>query len=240
MCSSDLAIDLEFRLDALGHREKISLDSKRVGPKTQPAEAPVVNATGRPAEAAVLYSGGEECQSAAPKKPRKAQPPPPDSRIRMSDTLNPRGRLRATGCLLAAALAILPTAVIAQGPRSLSERADAAQQAGRLDEAFRLRREAAESGDPRAQWSVARMFAFGAGVPKNAQQAQFWKRKAAEQGEAAAQASIGIDFLEEKPEPRANAEAAYWCRQAAEQGNPDGQACMGRLYAEGQIGRAHV
>jgi hypothetical protein len=82
---------------------------------------------------------------------------------------------------------------------------------------------------------LSRMFAFGAGVPRNAERAQFWKRKAAEQGDAAAQASLGIDFLEiAKPVASDNTEASYWCRQSAEQGDSDGAACMGRLYDEGR------
>lgn len=140
---------------------------------------------------------------------------------------------------LAIALAlVLAAGEAAQAQQSiglpLSEQGEIARRAGRLADAFRLQREGAERGEPRAQWLLSKMYALGVGTAKNQERAEFWKRKAAELGEAEAQASVGIDYFELKGAQRDNAQASYWCRQAAEQGDSDAQACMGRLYEEGR------
>jgi TPR repeat protein len=43
-------------------------------------------------------------------------------------------------------------------------------------------RTAADKGDAKSQWSLARMYAIGEGVPQDYEQALMWQRKAADQG----------------------------------------------------------
>lgn len=134
---------------------------------------------------------------------------------------------------LAILSALVATAASAQ-TASFAERGEEARRAGRIAEALRLQREGAERGEPRAQWLLSKMFAFGVGTGKDQERAAFWRRKAAEMGEVEAQAALGIDFFELKGQQRDNAQASYWCRQAAEQGDADAQACLGKLYEEGR------
>ena len=52
----------------------------------------------------------------------------------------------------------------------------------------------AEKGDTESQFSLARRYADGVGIPKNVPEAVNWYRKAAERGHELAQISLGILF----------------------------------------------
>ena len=73
----------------------------------------------------------------------------------------------------------------------------------------------AESGDAEAQLHVAKMYAFGEGVPKNDKIAVKWLTKAAEQGLARAQYSLGNMYDKGKGVPENDKIAVKWLTEAA-------------------------
>lgn len=97
----------------------------------------------------------------------------------------------------------------------------------------------AQQGSARAQVNVGKMYATGAGVPKNEAEAERWYRLAAEQGNAAAQYELGqmyyfgCDNGGEQVVYRDVAEAERWFRLAAKQGNAAAQYELGKMYADG-------
>jgi TPR repeat protein len=91
----------------------------------------------------------------------------------------------------------------------------------------------AESGDAKAQDTLALLYAKGEGVPKDEALAASWHRKAAEQGLARAQRSLGNCYQTGQGVPRSNALGVSWYRKAAEQGLADAQWNLGLCYAFG-------
>lgn len=89
-------------------------------------------------------------------------------------------------------------------------------------------------GDEGTQLSIARMYAFGRGVPKDVGKAFKWSRKGAEQGHRSAQYFLGFLYLKGDEDGARNyLEAARWFRKAAEQGYGDAQLRLGAMYAAG-------
>jgi TPR repeat protein len=98
---------------------------------------------------------------------------------------------------------------------------------------FPGQREAAEAGDPRAQFALAIMYDTGDGVPHNFPLAVDWFTRAAEGGYAVAQAKLGLMYLFGWAVPRDPAEAAKWYGRAATQGYAPAQARLASLYLAG-------
>jgi TPR repeat protein len=98
---------------------------------------------------------------------------------------------------------------------------------------FPGQREAAEAGDPRAQFALAIMYDTGDGVPHNWPLAVKWFTRAAEGGYAVAQAKLGLMYLFGWAVPRDPVEAAKWYALAAEQGYAPAQARLASLYQTG-------
>ena len=94
-------------------------------------------------------------------------------------------------------------------------------------------RNAAERGDPEAQYSLGLMYAAGRGVPQNFAEARKWFRKSAEQGNARAQTGLGLMYMQGAGVRQDYAEARRWWQRAAEQGYAVAQHNLGVMYSEG-------
>ena len=94
-------------------------------------------------------------------------------------------------------------------------------------------REAAENGDPSAQFVVGNMFVLGDGVSRDIVEASKWYHKSAEQGDVRAQFSLARMYDSGEGISRDFREAAKWYRKAAEQGNSEAQSGLGILYQRG-------
>lgn len=66
--------------------------------------------------------------------------------------------------------------------RALVGKAWMAEQQGRLDQALRLYRQAAEQGDPVAQYQLGLMHELGRGVSPDSDEAEYWYGRAVGQG----------------------------------------------------------
>ena len=96
----------------------------------------------------------------------------------------------------------------------------------------------AESGDPRAQYDVGRMYQWGegptheTGLPQDPEEAGKWYRKAAEQGHARAQYDLGYMYKSGEGVPPDHKEAVKWIRKAAEQGSAAAMLGLANIYEE--------
>lgn len=91
----------------------------------------------------------------------------------------------------------------------------------------------AERGDAEAQYRIGRMYAFGAGYPKDMAQALAWYRKSAAQNNTAAQQELGFLYTTGDGVPKDDAEAVAWFQKAATLGNPTAQYNLGLMIAKG-------
>jgi anti-anti-sigma factor len=88
-------------------------------------------------------------------------------------------------------------------------------------------REAAQHGDPAAQYHLGTCFENGTGVGQDFSEALAWYRRAAEQGHAQAQHALATAYAFGMHVPQDYDEAIKWYRRAAEQGWADAQYAMG-------------
>ena len=95
------------------------------------------------------------------------------------------------------------------------------------DEAFAWWMRAAEAGDARAQYMVARSYKLGEGVGKDEEEAFRWYLRSAEQGNVLAQITVADYYEGGGPVPRNIDRAIYFHERAAEQG---ATASAYRLY----------
>ena len=95
-------------------------------------------------------------------------------------------------------------------------------------------RNAAEQGNPSAQFNLGYAYYQGQGVKKDYAQAIYWYRKAAEQGHAAAQCNLGCAYSQGQGVKKDKSEAFVWFRKAAERGHADAQFQIGTMYAKGK------
>ncbi len=101
--------------------------------------------------------------------------------------------------------------------------------------ALRLVRPRAESGDPRAQFTLGRLYYDGNGNnTQDYDRAVKWFRRAADQGNASAQLYLGLMSDEGQGVPQDYAEAAKWYRRAAEQECAPAQCNLGLCYETGR------
>ncbi|MBI4424713.1 MAG: sel1 repeat family protein, partial [Elusimicrobia bacterium] len=101
------------------------------------------------------------------------------------------------------------------------EEAFAAYQAGDFSRSAALFRDAAERGDPVAQYNLGVLYQGRQGAPRDDAQAAAWLRKAAEQGDAKAQNELGVMLAAGRGAPRVPESAAAWLRRAAGAGDAD-------------------
>lgn len=99
--------------------------------------------------------------------------------------------------------------------------------------AFQKTLVSAQSGDARAAFAVAGLYAAGEGVKQNGAQAAEWYRKAAADGNAEAAWNLADLYIQGTLVPRDLEEALVYIQLAARNGNVRAQNELGRFYAEG-------
>jgi hypothetical protein len=97
----------------------------------------------------------------------------------------------------------------------------------------RLRR-AADQGDVQSQFSLARAYANGTGVPQSYDQTALWLGKAADSGSADAQYWLAVMYRDAMGVPPDATQMVQLFRKAAEQGHAQAQANLGHLYFFGR------
>ncbi len=94
--------------------------------------------------------------------------------------------------------------------------------------------EAAEQGDPAAQFELGKQYAEGKEVTQDYAESAKWYRKAAEQGHAIAQYGLGLAYYNANGVARDYSEAVKWFRKSADQGIALAQSNLGVMYARGE------
>ena len=115
-----------------------------------------------------------------------------------------------------------------------------AYEAGRKEEAVKLMRQAAEKGDPKAQYSLGVMCEHGRGVAQDYAQALDWYLKAANQGHAQAQNNLGYLYYTGRGAKQDYAKAFAWYSKSVQ--NPDSEgghkgfawSNLGNMYFRGR------
>jgi TPR repeat protein len=148
----------------------------------------------------------------------------------------PRAVVRALVC---AALALLPVPSAAQ-PHVQDElnRAKAAMQLKKFDEAAARFEKLARAGNAVAQFYMGRLTAMGAGVQKDMPKAVEWFRQSAEQGYFEAEAVLGYHYMQGLGVAQSYAEAARWSQRAADKGHGGAAYNLARMYVKGGAGLA--
>ena len=95
-------------------------------------------------------------------------------------------------------------------------------------------RKAAESGDAKAQFTMAIRYEEGRGVDHDTARVIEWLRKSAEAGNRDAQGYLGIVYERGRGVTQDDQEALRWYLKAAEQGVAQSQYNLGVLYLNGQ------
>lgn len=101
--------------------------------------------------------------------------------------------------------------------------------------------EKAESGDPRAQYNLGRMYLWGMdqlGIPQSDPQAYKWFLKSAEQGYAPAQFEVGVSLNTGRGIQRDSQAAKAWFSKAAKQGFAGAKPAMARKAPGSGAGRS--
>ena len=123
----------------------------------------------------------------------------------------------------------IPYEVVEQG-----RKADEAYGAGRYDEAFRLARNPAEAGDPRACEVMALCYDFGNGTASDMVQAVRFYKVSAAAGMSVSQLNLGVAYENgDGGLTRDYVKAAELYRAAAEQGHRIAQCNLGWCYEKG-------
>ena len=91
---------------------------------------------------------------------------------------------------------------------------------------------AAYFGDPRAQYSLARLYLEGTGTDRDPRQAARWLNLAAEKGHHPAQALLGQLLVNGQGVPRERARGLAWLSVAKENADPKRDAWIVALHAE--------
>ena len=95
-------------------------------------------------------------------------------------------------------------------------------------------RQAAESGDAKAQFDLAFRYMMGFGVEQDIEEFVKWLRLAAQQGYVKAQYNYGCCFDQGYGVEQDKAEAAKWFRLAAEKGYAPAQFNLANCYYKGE------
>ena len=84
-------------------------------------------------------------------------------------------------------------------------------------------RQAAERGNPSAQYHLGKLLLQGNEIPKDAKDAVRWLTESAEQGNQYAQYALGKIYLLGKDAPKDSGTARIWFQRSADQGNQSAQ-----------------
>lgn len=94
-------------------------------------------------------------------------------------------------------------------------------------------RAAADKGDARAQYKLARCYENGRGVVQDFAEARKWYEKSARQGSADAQHALATCYAYGMQVTQDYDQAIKWYRKAAEQGHAEAEYAMGMNYTYG-------
>jgi TPR repeat protein len=108
--------------------------------------------------------------------------------------------------------------------------------AGKYSKAREIWLPLAESGDPRAQHAIARLYEKGNGVDRDFKVAADWFLKAAEQGHADSEYRLAVGHVYGLGVKRDEATALSWLRKAANHGHKRAQKMLARAYENGRLG----
>ena len=106
-------------------------------------------------------------------------------------------------------------------------------QAAKPNTAIEVIQASAQQGDADAQYELGSIYQSGAGVARNAAQAEQWLNKAANQGHAKAQYALAM-LYRGSDSPEALQRSITWQQKAAQSGYAEAQYGLGLLYANGQ------
>ena len=95
-------------------------------------------------------------------------------------------------------------------------------------------RKLADEGMPLAQFALGQLYAEGAGVPQDFDEATKWYELAGRSGLAQAQYTLGVAHYTGIGAPRNYLQAARWYEKAARQGDARSQNNLGYLYESGK------
>lgn len=108
------------------------------------------------------------------------------------------------------------------------------EEEGRVAEAAKLFRQAAEAGHSGAQFNLGLLlYEGGGGLGKNLKEAVSWWMKAARQGHSGAGFTLGVCYSEGSGVNKDPQAAAEWYTKAANMGNADAQFNLGVCYEDG-------
>lgn len=113
------------------------------------------------------------------------------------------------------------------------DRASAAYDEGRYEDAIALMTPLAEGGLVQAQSTLAHIHGYGHGTPINEAAAYSWMRRAAEQGDAGAQSKLGQMYLIGAGVKKDEAQAVHWLELAANQYDPAALYNLATMTMEG-------
>ena len=99
---------------------------------------------------------------------------------------------------------------------------------------FKLAKEYADKGDPKAQLDLGIFHHYGEGTKVNHAEAFIWYLKAAEQGLPKAQHNVGYYCYEGLGVAKNQENAVKWFFKASNQGLAESQAYLGRCYRLGE------
>ena len=94
--------------------------------------------------------------------------------------------------------------------------------------------QAAQAGDPAAEFARGLAYRHGRGVSRDYAKAAAWFRKAAVQGYAPAEYRLGVAYYFGQGLPQDYAKGMEWYRKAAAQGNAGAEYFLGIAYSVGQ------
>jgi hypothetical protein len=103
-----------------------------------------------------------------------------------------------------------------------------------LVEDAKVSRANAEHGDPAAELTLAHMYYYGKGMPRDYAEAARWYRKVADLGNARSQFSLGYLYYYGQGVPQNYSEGFRWFRKAADQGDVGAQVRLGLMSYYGQ------
>ena len=104
---------------------------------------------------------------------------------------------------------------------------------GKYAKGAELMRQAAERGEPAAQYRLGKLHEKGLGVPRDLTQARRWTEEAANSGNIRAMHDLAVFYAQGDGGPQSYAVAVNWFRKAAEYGVIDSQYNLGVLYEQG-------
>ena len=117
---------------------------------------------------------------------------------------------------------------------SILEKAEQLYSECKFDEAFKLFKDLAESGDVNAQYKLGVFYYFGDGIEEDLKESFKWYMKAAEQGSVKAQNRIGDFYYFGDGVEKDLKEAFKWYMKTAENGDTYAQYKIGDFYYYGE------